>query len=98
MSRCPHCNEILSDDWVKRQGASLMGKKGGAVKARDYEQASNAARVRWGPRKLRTIEELRENNRARQRRYNKKHKDKKMLEKLCQELAKEAALLGSASS
>lgn len=47
MSRCYHCGEILSDEWVRKQGASLMGKKGGQAKARSSEQARAANKVRW---------------------------------------------------
>jgi hypothetical protein len=45
MSRCPHCNKILKDNWVISQGAALMGKKG--TKGRTPAQARKAARARW---------------------------------------------------
>jgi hypothetical protein len=45
---CYHCGEILSDDWVKRQGAALMGMAGGKRKARSTEVAHAAASKRWG--------------------------------------------------
>jgi hypothetical protein len=48
MARCPHCHKILSDAWVKREGASLMGKaRSGRAKARSHEQAAGAALLRW---------------------------------------------------
>lgn len=47
MSKCYHCGKILSDDWIRKEGASLMGKKGGANKARSREQAQAAANARW---------------------------------------------------
>jgi hypothetical protein len=47
MVQCYHCNKVLNDQWVKKQGASLMGKKGiGKSKARP-ETASMAGRKRW---------------------------------------------------
>jgi hypothetical protein len=45
MATCPHCNAPLSDDWLKRNAASLMGKVGGKSKART--NAKQAARARW---------------------------------------------------
>lgn len=45
MARCPFCKKILSDEWLKSQGASLMGKVGGKNKART--NAREAARARW---------------------------------------------------
>lgn len=45
MARCPHCGQILSDYWVKKVGASLMGKTGGKAKARN--NAAAAAKARW---------------------------------------------------
>ena len=45
MARCYHCGKILSDDWMKKQGASLMGKTGGEAKAR--ANSREAARARW---------------------------------------------------
>ncbi len=72
--RCPHCDHILSDEWLKKVGASLMGKKGGAAKARSREQTQAAARSRWGTQPLRTAEELREINRLRQRKYQATHR------------------------
>lgn len=47
MARCYHCGKVLSDDWIRKQGASLLGRKGGLVKARTSEQAREASRVRW---------------------------------------------------
>jgi hypothetical protein len=51
MARCYHCGAILSDDWIRKQGASLMGKKGGETKARTREQAKAAGKARWKPKK-----------------------------------------------
>jgi hypothetical protein len=45
MANCPFCNNPLSDDWLKRRAASLMGKAGGAAKAR--ATARQAANARW---------------------------------------------------
>jgi hypothetical protein len=45
MARCPYCDHILEDTWVKKIGASLMGKAGGANKARPSARA--AAKKRW---------------------------------------------------
>lgn len=45
MAKCPHCHKVLSDAWVKRTGAALMGKAGGEAKARSNAQA--AANKRW---------------------------------------------------
>jgi hypothetical protein len=50
MAKCPYCEKILSDEWVKKEGASLMGKaaKGKAKKRRT---ASAAAKKRWEKKK-----------------------------------------------
>lgn len=47
MARCPFCNEILEDSWLKKMGASLMGKASGVVKARSREVTSAGAKKRW---------------------------------------------------
>jgi hypothetical protein len=98
MSCCPHCGEALSDDWIKRQGASLMGKSGGKSKARATERMQAAALKRWENTPRLSLEEkraaTREYQRNYQRIYQKKLKEKKKFEKLCTELAAEAALLG----
>jgi hypothetical protein len=47
MARCPFCNEILSDAWLKKMGATLMGKASGESKARSSEVTSAAASKRW---------------------------------------------------
>ena len=49
MSKCYHCGAILSDDWIKHEGASLMGKEGGKNKSR--HSAREAALARWEPKK-----------------------------------------------
>jgi hypothetical protein len=46
MAKCPHCQQILSDEWVKKEGASLMGKSAKG-KAKRRKNASDAARLRW---------------------------------------------------
>lgn len=50
MARCPHCDHILSDEWLRHVGASLMGKKGGACKRR-VTSGSIAANARWAKKK-----------------------------------------------
>jgi hypothetical protein len=45
MSRCSHCGKILPDDWIIREGASLMGRRGDKV--RTPEKARKAAKARW---------------------------------------------------
>jgi len=45
MPKCPFCGHVLADAWVKRQGASLLGKARGASKARG--NARQAANTRW---------------------------------------------------
>jgi hypothetical protein len=57
MSRCPFCNHILEDKWLKKQGASLMGKASGEAKARTRDQASAASRVRWDQEREKKKEE-----------------------------------------
>ena len=47
MARCPHCNEILEDAWLKKIGATLMGKQGGSTKVRPRPLARKAAKARW---------------------------------------------------
>jgi hypothetical protein len=45
MARCPFCDHILRDAWVKRMGASIMGRTSGEKKARN--NAKKAADKRW---------------------------------------------------
>lgn len=46
--RCPFCDEILEDAWVKKMGASLMGRSGrGESKVRSSATTSNGATKRW---------------------------------------------------
>ena len=47
MARCPHCDEILSDEWLKKMGATIMGKASGESKARTKGAAKGAAKTRW---------------------------------------------------
>jgi hypothetical protein len=47
--RCPFCNGILSEDWLKKAAASLMGKAKGPTKAR--ANAREAALARWAKAK-----------------------------------------------
>jgi hypothetical protein len=47
MAKCPFCHRILSDAWVKKEGASLMGKSAKG-KAKRRKNASEAANTRWG--------------------------------------------------
>ena len=47
MPRCYHCGEILSDEWIKKQGASLMGKTGGLTKSRGSKGGKKAADAKW---------------------------------------------------
>jgi hypothetical protein len=47
LARCPHCDKVLSDDWIRENGASLLGRAGGRAKARNAEQARAAAQARW---------------------------------------------------
>jgi hypothetical protein len=49
MAQCPFCKKILSDEWVKHEGAALMGKASGQSKARSRAQAKAASRARWLP-------------------------------------------------
>jgi hypothetical protein len=49
--RCPFCDKILSDDFIKRGGAFLMGKAAtGKAKARSSDQARRAAMIGWAKR------------------------------------------------
>jgi hypothetical protein len=45
--RCPKCGHILSDEEIKRAGATLMGRASGESKRRSKAQAKGAARARW---------------------------------------------------
>jgi hypothetical protein len=47
MAKCPYCKHVLEDSWLKKMGASLMGKTGGASKARSLEATRAAANKRW---------------------------------------------------
>lgn len=49
MARCPFCNAILDDEWIKHQGASLMGKEGGKAKIRS--NAREASLTRWNKKR-----------------------------------------------
>jgi hypothetical protein len=49
MSRCIYCGKILPDEWIIREGASLMGRRGD--KSRSTENAQKAARARWAKEK-----------------------------------------------
>jgi hypothetical protein len=46
MAKCPFGHRILSDAWVKKEGASLMGKSAKG-KAKRRKNAQEAARMRW---------------------------------------------------
>lgn len=46
MARCPKCDAVLSDEWIKSEGASLMGKAAKG-KAKKRKTAQEAARKRW---------------------------------------------------
>lgn len=46
MAKCPFCNQVLSDDWVKKEGASLMGKTAKG-KRKSRKNAKAAAQERW---------------------------------------------------
>jgi hypothetical protein len=47
-TRCPFCDAILDDDWVKKAGASVMGRVGrGEAKARSSKITSDGAIKRW---------------------------------------------------
>jgi hypothetical protein len=59
MPICPFCKKILPDDWVKRQGAALMGKASGQSKARSRAQAKAASRKRWDHEREKKFSELR---------------------------------------
>jgi hypothetical protein len=59
MPRCPFCKKILSDDWIKHEGAALMGKASGQSKARSRAQAKAASRIRWDQEREKNFSELR---------------------------------------
>jgi hypothetical protein len=52
MAKCPYCNHVLEDFWLKKMGASLMGKSSGASKARSRAVTSAAAKKRWRKEKV----------------------------------------------
>jgi hypothetical protein len=46
--RCPFCDEVLEETWVKKMGASLMGRSGrGESKVRSSATTSDGAIKRW---------------------------------------------------
>ena len=45
--RCPYCDHVLEDAWVKKMGAALMGKASGEAKSRGSAVARGAAKKRW---------------------------------------------------
>lgn len=53
MAKCPFCNHILEDVWLKKIGATLMGKASGVSKARS--NASSAADERWTQERKREL-------------------------------------------
>jgi hypothetical protein len=56
MARCPHCNKILNDDWLRQVGARLMGRRGGVTKRR-VTSGRVAAEARWkGKKDRKTID------------------------------------------
>jgi hypothetical protein len=56
MARCPFCDRVLDDAWVKKAGATLMGRASGASKARTNSKA--AADKRWADFESEKTEEL----------------------------------------
>ena len=76
--RCPHCNEILSDDWVKRQGASIMGRSS-KRKGRSTEVARANALKRWdqGEHPVMSVEERAIAQREKKREYYLRWREKK---------------------
>jgi hypothetical protein len=55
MARCYHCGKVLKDDWLRKIGASLMGKKGGVTKKR-VTSGRPAAKARWSKKKELSLE------------------------------------------
>ena len=51
MARCPFCDHVLEDNWLKKMGATLMGKASGKSKARSREMTQAAANKRWAKEK-----------------------------------------------
>jgi hypothetical protein len=49
MARCYHCGQVLDDEWLRKQGASLMGKKGGKNKTPDVK--AKLVQARWGSKR-----------------------------------------------
>jgi hypothetical protein len=49
MARCYHCGQVLDDEWMRKQGASLMGKKGGKNKTPDVK--AKLVQARWGSKR-----------------------------------------------
>lgn len=56
---CPYCKHILPDQWLKKAGASLMGRSGGATKARGRAAAQEAAQARWDKARRKALREKR---------------------------------------
>jgi predicted phage gp36 major capsid-like protein len=71
--KCPFCDHILEDAWVKKMGASLMGKASGESKARGHSVTSQAAAKRWSMRDQLLKAEA-ENKRLREQMKKKKTK------------------------
>ena len=46
--KCPHCDQNIPDQKVRKYVYSLMGKTTGKSKARTSEQARKAGLARWG--------------------------------------------------
>jgi hypothetical protein len=47
MAKCPMCGKILEDAWLKKVGATLMGKSSSPGKGYTRLTSQAAARKRW---------------------------------------------------
>lgn len=45
--KCYHCGKVLEDAWLRKAGASMLGRASGEAKRRSPTKARKAARKRW---------------------------------------------------
>ena len=77
MSKCPYCDHILPDVWLKKIGATLMGKTSGENKARSTESASGAANQRWERVRIEAFKRWEKQEKAKAARAKRKKKPPK---------------------
>ena len=76
MARCPYCDHVLSDEWLKSTGATLMGKTSGENKARSREAAAASANERWERVRTEAMEKWEKEEKAKRQKAEKARKQR----------------------